>query len=200
MKTSGKQYDDAKNEEQIAWVKAFQAGDREAGEKVYTDYIPLIRCLSYDSFQKCINEDLYQHLSLALVEKMTTYKEERCPILAGYLKQSLKWAKYDYLRKEIPYQNKETVELSHAPEGQEETSYALSEKEIQPLTEIAAGFLQKRQRPLFHLMVSGKKPEEIENTLHITPQNFYNQRKHIRNRFRNNPDFQKTIETWGIAG
>ena len=93
MSTSGKQYDDGKNERQIAWVKAFQAGDREAGERVYQDYIPLIRSLSYDGFHRCMDEDLYQHLSLAFVEKMSAYKETQCPILAGYMKKSLQWAK-----------------------------------------------------------------------------------------------------------
>ena len=191
---------DGEKREQAEWVEAYQEGNQKAGEMLYKKYTPLIRKLSYDPFRKRIDEDLFQELSLAFIEKLRAYDSEKGMPLGTYMKQHLIWAKLDYQRKEVPYQKKDGFDLAKVDEEGKEDQISLSETDVMPLKEEALGFLDKRQRPLFLLMTEGKKGKEIQKILHLSPQNLYNQQRRIRKRFARNRSFMKAVDEWGIAG
>ncbi len=186
--------------EQAELVKMYQEGNRKAGEVLYRKYQPLLRKLSYDPFRKRIDEDMYQTLSLAFIEKLRAYDSEKAVPLAVYLKQHLAWAKLDYQRKEVPYQKRDGFDLAKTEEEGREDEINLPESDVAPMREKALCCLAKSQRSLFLLMAEGKKRKEIQDILHLSPQNLYNQQRRIRERLARDSSFMKAVEEWGICG
>ena len=191
---------DDEKREQAELVKMYQEGNGKAGEALYQKYQPLLRKLSYDPFRKRIDEDMYQTLSLAFIEKLRAYDSEKAVPLAVYLKQHLTWAKLDYQRKEVPYQKRDGFDLAKTEEEGKEDEINLPESDVAPMREKALCCLAKSQRPLFLLMAEGKQRKEIQDILHLSPQNLYNQQRRIRERLAKNSSFMKAVVEWGIAG
>ena len=191
---------DGEKREQTELVKKYREGNEKSGEALYKKYQPLLRKLSYDPFRKRIDEDMYQTLSLAFIEKLRTYDSEKGVPLAVYVKQHLTWAKLDYQRKEVPYQKRDGFDLAKTEEEGREDEIDLPESDVAPMRDKALCCLVKSQRPLFLLMAEGKKGKEIQEILHLSPQNLYNQQRRIRQRLAKNASFMKAVEEWGIAG
>lgn len=194
-------YDDSQNIKQKQWVLAYQKGDVEAAENLLKEFEPLLYKLSYNLVENQIDEDLLQDLRIVFLEKAKTYKEEKHPSFAGYVKRALGWAKIDCLRKDISYKKAEAFDLDNSPEPLcGEIQPVLEEKDVQVLMQKILGVLNKNQKEMFLLMVSGKSKKEIGALLHISPQSVYNKQKCIRNRIkRNQPLMEELKETFGTS-
>ena len=177
-------YDDSQNIKQKQWVLAYQKGDVEAAENLLKEFEPLLYKLSYNLVENQIDEDLLQDLRIVFLEKAKTYKEEKHPSFAGYVKRALGWAKIDCLRKDISYKKAEAFDLDNSPEPLcGEIQPVLEEKDVQVLIQKILGVLNKNQKEMFLLMVS-----------------VYNKQKCIRNRIkRNQPLMEELEETFGTS-
>ena len=127
-------YDDSQNIKQKQWVLAYQKGDVEAAENLLKEFEPLLYKLSYNLVENQIDEDLLQDLRIVFLEKAKTYKEEKHPSFAGYVKRALGWAKIDCLRKDISYKKAEAFALDNSPEPlRGEIQPVFEEKAVQVL-------------------------------------------------------------------
>ncbi len=187
MSSLKKEYDESKNEKQIALVQAYQAGDREAIGEVMKDYEPLLRKLAFDSCYKKFDMDTYQDMVLGFLEKAKAYDPEKCPSFAAYIKQALQWRRADALRKTIAYREAECFDTDHSPEpcgGEialplESAAYASIERDV-------LGALAPKQRPLFTAMLQGRSGQEMQQAFGLSPQSLSNKKKRIRQRILQN--------------
>lgn len=187
-------YDDSLNVKQKQLVLAYQKGDAEAARALLTDFEPLLNKLSYNMVESQIDEDLLQDLRIVFLEKAKSYREDKNPSFAGYVKRALGWARIDCLRKDISYKKAEAFDLDNSPEPLcGEIQPCLEEKDLQVLIQKILGVLNKNQKEMFLLMVSGKSKKEIGMLLHISPQSVYNKQKCIRERIKKNDSLMKEI-------